>query len=391
MFKFILNYILGFYIIQVDGFYIERFINICLKENIFLWGIVRKKSSLITAKIGMYDYERAKEIARNCQTIVEIKKKIGLRFIIEKYKNRKAFFITVIIACIAIFTLSKFIWKVEINSDADINKNEIREELQKEGVKIGALKSKIDSEKIVNDIRLEREDIAWIGIKIEGSKVLVNIVMATKKPEIVNEEEYTNIVAKKDGEIQKIVVKNGTAMCKKGDKVKKGDVLIAGYMQGAYTDRYYVNSMGEVKAKINYTEKSKINKKETKKEETGKRNRKFAIKINNFKINFFKKLSNFKNYDTIYASKKIKIFPNSNFEIEFIKYTLNEISVEQIEHSKEEAKLLGEEEAKKKLNEKISGDIINEKTTIEEYSTYYMVTVEYEVVEDIGTKEKINI
>lgn len=391
MFKFILNYILGFYIIQVDGFYIERFINICLKENIFLWGIVRKKSSLITAKIGMYDYERAKEIARNCQTIVEIKRKIGLRFVIEKYKNRKAFFITVIIACIAIFTLSKFVWKVEINSDADINKNEIREELQKEGVKIGALKSKIDSEKIVNDIRLEREDIAWIGIKIEGSKVLVNIVMATKKPEIVNEEEYTNIVAKKDGEIQKIVAKNGTAMCKKGDKVKKGDVLIAGYMQGAYTDRYYVNSMGEVKAKINYTEKSKISKKENKKEETGKRNRKFAIKINNFKINFFKKLSNFKNYDTIYASKKIKIFPNSNFEIEFIKYTLNEISVEQIEHSKEEAKLLGEEEAKKKLNEKISGDIINEKTTIEEYSTYYMVTVEYEVVEDIGTKEKINI
>lgn len=391
MFKFILNYILGFYIIQVDGFYIERFINICLKENIFLWGIVRKKSSLITAKIGLYDYERAKEIARSCQTIVEIKKKIGLRFVIEKYKNRKAFFITVIIACIAIFTLSKFVWKVEINSDAEINKNEIREELQKEGVKIGALKSKIDSEKIVNDIRLEREDIAWIGIKIEGSKVLVNIVMAAKRPEIVNEEEYTNIVAKKDGEIQKIVAKNGTAMCKKGDKVKKGDVLIAGYMQGEYTDRYYVNSMGEVKAKINYIEKSKINKKETKKEETGKRNRKFAIKINNFKINFFKKLSNFKNYDTIYASKKIKIFPNSNFEIEFIKYTLNEISVEQIEHSKEEAKLLGEEEAKKKLNEKISGDIINEKTTIEEYSTYYIVTVEYEVVEDIGTKEKINI
>lgn len=391
MFKFILNYILGFYIIQVDGFYIERFINICLKENIFLWGIVRKKSSLITAKIGLYDYERAKEIARSCQTIIEIKKKIGLRFVIEKYKNRKAFFITVIIACIAIFALSKFVWKVEINSDAEINKNEIREELQKEGVKIGALKSKIDSEKIVNDIRLEREDIAWIGIKIEGSKVLVNIVMATKKPEIVNEDEYTNIVAKKDGEIQKIVAKNGTAMCKKGDKVKKGDVLIAGYMQGEYTDRYYVNSMGEVKAKINYIEKSKINKKETKKEETGKRNRKFAIKINNFKINFFKKLSNFKNYDTIYASKKIKIFPNSNFEIEFIKYTLNEISVEQIEHSKEEAKLLGEEEAKKKLNEKISGDIINEKTTIEEYSTYYMVTVEYEVVEDIGTKEKINI
>lgn len=389
MFKLLINYLIGYYCIQVEGFYIEKFINICMKNNVFLFGIERKKNSLINAKIGMYDYKMAKDIAKKCQTMIEIKKKVGVKFIIEKYKNRKAFFISIIIACLTIFIASKFIWKIEIKSDGIIDKKQIMSELKKEGIKIGKLKRKIDIEKIVNDIRLDREDIAWIGIKIDGCKVLVNIVEATKKPEIVNENEYSNIVAKKDGEIQKVVAKNGTIMCKKGDKVKKGDILIAGYMEGTYTGKYYVNSSGEVTAKINYSENVKIDKNETKKEETGKQSRKFAIKINNFKINFFKKLSNFKNYDTIYASKKIKIFPNVNFEIEFIKYTINELSIQEIERSYDDAKRIGEEEAKKRLNDKISGDIVNEETTVKEYESYYSVNVQYDVIEEIGTKEKI--
>lgn len=389
MFKLLINYLIGYYCIQVEGFYIEKFINICMKNNVFLFGIERKKNSLINAKIGIYDYKMAKDIAKKCQTMIEIKKKVGVKFIIEKYKNRKAFFISIIIACLTIFIASKFIWKIEIKSDGIIDQKQIMLELKKEGIKIGKLKRKIDIEKIVNDIRLDREDIAWIGIKIDGCKVLVNIVEATKKPEIVNENEYSNIVAKKDGEIQKVVAKNGTIMCKKGDKVKKGDILIAGYMEGTYTEKYYVNSSGEVTAKINYSENVKIDKNETIKEETGKQNRKFAIKINNFKINFFKKLSNFKNYDTIYASKKIKIFPNVNFEIEFIKYTINELSIQEIEHSYDDAKRIGEEEAKKRLNDKISGDIVNEETTVKEYESYYSVNVQYDVIEEIGTKEKI--
>ena len=39
---------------------------------------------------------------------------------------------------------------------------------------------------------------------------------------------------------------------------QKGDVLIAGYMEGKYTDPRYVHSMGEVQAKVWYTESKKI-------------------------------------------------------------------------------------------------------------------------------------
>lgn len=59
------------------------------------------------------------------------------------------------------------------------------------------------------------------GIHIRGTNAIIEIVEADKKPNIVNEDEYCNIVTDKEGIITKINVQNGTALVKEGDIVKK--------------------------------------------------------------------------------------------------------------------------------------------------------------------------
>ena len=108
---------------------------------------------------------------------------------------------------------------------------------------------------------MERNDISWIGIEFKGTNAIVKIVEATKKPDIIDEKYFCNIVASKDAVITRIVVQNGTAQVKVGDTVKKGDILIAGWMQGEHTEKYFVNSAGEVKGKIQYTQIEKNGKK----------------------------------------------------------------------------------------------------------------------------------
>ena len=49
-----------------------------------------------------------------------------------------------------------------------------------------------------------------------------------------------------------------TQYIKKGETVKKGDVLVQGWLEGKYTDNRYVHAEGEVIAKVWYTEKEKI-------------------------------------------------------------------------------------------------------------------------------------
>lgn len=97
-----------------------------------------------------------------------------------------------------------------------------------------------------------------MGIDIEGTNVKVNIVKADKAPNIIDNSDYCNIVASKAGIIKKIIAQNGTAIVKVGDQVQKGDILIAGYMEGKYTDTRYVHSLGEVEAIVSYQKSKEI-------------------------------------------------------------------------------------------------------------------------------------
>ena len=389
LFKILINFLFGYLNIELEGYYIERFINTCISKNIFLWGIKRTKSTILFANIGAGDFKQAAKIAKKHGCRIKIKSKSGLPFIVKKYKKRKIFFILLFLVIIGIYTLSKFVWNIEITGNTKVDSNEILSALEEDGLKVGVLKSKVNTDEIINKIRYQREDIAWIGIELDGTNAIVKVVEADSKPEIIDENDYCNIIATKDAVIEKISAQNGTLMVKEGDTVKKGDVLIAGWMEGKYTGKNYVNANGEVKAKVTYSQSEKIGKKEIKREQTGKNENKYAIKFNNFKINLYKTLSKYEIYDTMYTNKKIKLFSNFYLPIEVIKYTNYEVTETEISYGKEEAKLEGQRRAEEKLNELIEGEISKKDVNITEYETYYDVKVTYEVIEQIGTKEKI--
>ena len=352
--KILINFLFGYLNVEVEGYYVERFINNCISKNIFFWKMERSKSTIMHMNIGANEFKQAAKIAQKHGCKIKINGKHGLPFVLKKYKKRKIFFILLLLLFIVIFTLSKFVWNIEITGNTTIDSNEIMEVLNNDGLKIGTLKSKVNTEKIINKIRYQRDDIAWIGIQIEGTNAIVRIVEAEVKPEIVDENDYCNIVATKDGVIDKITAQNGTLMVSEGAEVKKGDILIAGYMEGKYTGKNYVNATGTVLAKVKYEENEKIYKKETKKEQTGNFENKYSIKFNNFKINFYKTLSKYENYDTMYTSKKIKLFSNFYLPIEIIKYTNYEVNNTERLYNEEEAKAEGKSRAEEKLNSLIS-------------------------------------
>jgi len=441
IFKILFQFFLGYTKIEVEGYYIEKFLNKCINKGIFIWGLKHKKTTLIEAKVGVSDYEKLRNIASDNGCIVTKIKEKGIPIIIKKYKKRKGLLIGVIFIFTIIFTLSKFIWKIDVIGNQNIGKDEILNLVEKDGLKIGIAKSKVDVKKIINQIRMERNDISWIGIEFKGTNAIVKIVEATKKPDIIDEKYFCNIVASKDAVITRIVVQNGTAQVKVGDTVKKGDILIAGWMQGEHTEKYFVNSAGEVKGKIQYTQIEKINKKETKKSKTGKMEKKYSIKINNFVINLYKKYSKFKKYDTIVSEKNLRLFKNLYLPIQIKEIRNYEVNEEEIQNDYETAKSIGETTAKQKLDatlgfsntEQINAnsgaleqdksqeqindskdpeeqgkneeqksnnsdaqgqegknrEIVDSNTEVTEKNDYYEVKVTYQVVEDIGTKEKI--
>lgn len=389
--KILLNYILGYVNILVEGFFTERFINTCINKNIFLFNIKRDKSTIIYANVGIFDFKNVVKIAKQSKCRVKIQRKSGLPFLFNRYKKRKIFAIALVsIICVIIY-LSNFIWNIEIVGTDKINQNELIKTINSEGLTIGKLKRKVDLKSIINKIRLDRKDIAWIGIDLKGTNAIVKVVEADAKPEIIKEDEYCNIVSDKEASIIKVNAQNGTVLVKEGDIVKKGTPLIAGWMEGKYTGTRYVHAEGSVEAKVWYSHKERIYYKQEEKLRTGNEEKKYTLNINNFEINLYKKLSNFENYDTIKEQKKLKLFSNLYLPAGLIISNNYEVVNNNIVYNQDEAKEIGIVKSKEELDKNLKSkeDLLNTYINTYQNEEYIDVEVIYEIKEIIGTKEKI--
>ncbi len=386
----ILQYVFGYVDIKVEGYYIERFINICTNEQILLWNLQRQDSITLHASVEAKRFKELREICKETKCKIKLEGKNGLPFTIKKYKKRKFFIILLIIVFWIILGLSNFIWNIEVVGTETINADEILELVKSEGLAIGKSKGSIDTDKIINTIRLERDDVAWVGISIRGTNAIIEIVEADEKPDIVDDDEYCNIVADKDAIIIKVSAQNGTPLVSEGDVVTKGDIIISGTMEGKYTEARYVHAQGEIQAKVWYTSTQTVYLKETQKQETGNEENGFSVKINNFQINLHKSVPNFEKYDTIEMYKKLKLFSDFYLPIEIIKYTYKEYEEIVVIHSIEGAEQIGIERASEDLKDELEGkEILDKKVNVKQEADYIEVEVTYEVEENIGIEEEI--
>ena len=389
----LLRLIFGYVRIEVEGYYIERFINICQNKKILIWNLKREKGVKLYLNIGIKDFKKLKNIARKTNCKIKISKKKGIPFILHRYKKRKIFAIFLIIIAFAIYTSSKYVWNIEVQVEDNLQIEQIEEDLADLGLRKGVRKSKIETDKLINELRLKRNDISWIGIDLKGTNVIVKAVKADEKPDLLDNSDYCNIVASKSGVITKIIAQNGTAVVNVGDEVNEGDILIAGYMEGKYTDKRYVHSLGVVQAKIKYQKSEKFYLNQENLRDTGNEEKKFQIKFNNFQINFYKTLSKFKIYDTIYTEKNLKIFSNFYLPISVVEITNKEQVKETQKYSKEEVIELGKEKLSKAIEEDIANkeNILGVTVDTEEQEDFVEVCVTYEVLENIESYEKIEI
>lgn len=390
--KIILNHILGYVKIKVKSVFIERFINICISKRIFIWDIQREKSSIMYANIGIKDFKRLKNVAKKTKSKVSIEEKSGIPFLLHRYRKRKNFFILCSIILISLVAMSRFVWNIEIEGLQTIPKEEFMQELNDYGLKIGTRKSLIDSNSIINKMRLTRDDISWMGIDIKGTNIIIKIKEKEKAPIVINKSDYCNIVSNKTGLITKINVQDGTKAVEIGDMVKEGDVLVLGLLEGKFSgETRYVHAIADVEAKVWYSKKEKFYYNQDIRKETGQIENKYSIKFNNFKINFTKTLSKFQNYDTICKSKKILLFPNFYLPIEIVKKT--NIEYKKISKTFTEEELI--EIATEKLEIEIEAEIenkdniINKQINVDKQEEYVEVEIIYEVIEKIGIEEKI--
>lgn len=221
------KYLRGAVKIQITGMIPERFINLCMAEQILLWGITKVDDDLI-AWISLDDFFRIRPLVLRSNTRIRVLSHRGFPFVIKRAKKRKMLMAGAVLFIVLLNIMASYVWFVDITGLKNMPESEIRQVASEYGLKPGAVKSDVNTKTIEREILLNIPEVAWVGINFTGTRAVIEIVEKTMpKPEA---KTPAHIVATKDGVITEIIALAGQPAVKIGDTVKKGDLLIKGFM-----------------------------------------------------------------------------------------------------------------------------------------------------------------
>jgi len=332
------NYLKGYVIITINGMFLERFLNICMRRSIALWNIKRTDKKQVTACISIADFKRIKDVAKKSYCRVHILKRTGLPFFINRNKKRKALVIGAVMVFLILFLLSRCIWVIDIKGNSVIATDIIEKELSSAGVKCGVVSKSIDVDTVQNTIMSNIPELSWIGIDIKGTTALIEVKERNILPDAFPKNEPCSIVASRAGVIERADVKEGERLIKPGDVVIKGQILVSGVLEGELSGIRHVHSDGIIIARTWHEKTFDLPMFKEIKTPTGKEKSKHTLKILDFYVKLYlNDRISFENYERISSVKKLSLGNGFVLPISFHYDNYIEQSISKVEMTTEEA------------------------------------------------------
>jgi len=381
----------GYLIVQVEGVNLEKFLNTLMLSGSYIWNVNRVNFTTVRFCISIDDFAKLRKVSKRFSCRLHIVDKMGYPFLVSRTKRRKMLVIGAILCIIILYTISSFIWKVEVRGNKTIDSKVILTEAYKLGLKPGIPKSFLDRNKVENGLLLKFNSLVWAGVEVKGVKAIIEVVEGVEPPKIVDKSFPCNIIASKDGIIEKINVLEGEALVKEGQTVRTGQLLVSGVLVRQNLGVRYVHAMAQVIARVWYEAYEESNIKLY--EYSGNYISDYEFKVGKMVIPIIRKNVKFKYYDEIQKDLKKLNLGNGELPIEIIrKDYIEKIPVDRnsaIESAKKEIidRLENQIKAKIPKNVQIVDKKINTYIDDDNKIRVYLVL---ETLEDIGVEEKIS-
>ncbi len=264
------KWLLGYICFCFIGGFTEDFINGCYNKKYNI-SDVQVKDGVLYARCPAGLYPLLCETAAENGGELEIIKKRGLRFLLERLKGRWGILTGAVVGIMLISFLSGFIWNIEVTGNEKLSDAEILSFLEKNGFHEGVWAKSADLDSLENLLLASFDDIAWAQINRSGTYARVEIGEGVFPPDTVNKDEYCNLTAKKDGVIIKAVVYDGWQRADTGDAAVKGDLLISGVYESENGENRFAHARGEYIARVKEPFSLTVNRNQQEKKYIGKK------------------------------------------------------------------------------------------------------------------------
>jgi similar to stage IV sporulation protein len=201
-------------------------LNLALKASINLWDIERS-GPVLRASISLGDFFWLRPVARGARSRVRISLRRGLPFRVRTLKGRPALLAGALLCAAFLLWGSSHIWvvNVKITGPQNLDPRAVSAIAAEAGLKFGAPKYRVDVRAVQRHIERQMGEVSWAVIRIQGTRAVIEVVeKAAHRPS--DQMGCVNLVARKDGVVERVIPFQGEPMVKKGDTVRAGDLLM---------------------------------------------------------------------------------------------------------------------------------------------------------------------
>lgn len=124
---------------------------------------------------------------------------------------------------------------VEVEGNDQIPARLICEAAQEAGIRFGASRREVRSEKMKNALLAAVPQLQWAGVNTYGCTAVISVRERAAETQTPEKYAVSNIVAADDGVVTSCTATSGTLLCAVGQAVQKGQVLISGYVDCGQT------------------------------------------------------------------------------------------------------------------------------------------------------------
>ena len=252
MYRKTINYLRGSVTVQVESAFPERVVNLCAAHAIPFWDLCWIDGTTFTIRTSSRALPRLRAVTEQTDCTITVLRQTGAPVLLRGLRRRYVLLAGLALFLLILFGGNLFIWDFRVTGNETVPTETILRSLEEYGITIGTIGLRIDQEAMRNHVLLELPDVSWLVVNVKGCTAHVQVVERQRPPQIVQEDEITNMVASRSGLVTRVEPLDGKAQVSMGSTVTEGQLLISGVVDSTRTGMRLVHGMGNVWARTWY-------------------------------------------------------------------------------------------------------------------------------------------
>lgn len=246
--KRLIDYFRGCRRLRIEGCEPERCLDRLARNHITFWDIRKLDEFTVLLTVYRADAPEAEELCKLLQCDVTVTALRSFRGDFYGLGRRWALLLGMVGVIAAMIVLPQYVIALDVEGCRTVEPSQVLRVLEEEGVGFGTWGQSIDNEQLRNRVLQRIPELRWMAVNRSGLRATVLVAERDEVPPMLDRRDrVTSLVACADGVVTQVRALNGQALCRPGDAVVKGQVLISGLMD---VERIVVptRALGEVYA-----------------------------------------------------------------------------------------------------------------------------------------------